>query len=352
MSAAPQETTKETPDARDETPAWLTRHPNAGRVVAIGCLLLAAWLLTTQLRQVEWASVGSALRAFTPGSLAVALALAIASHVTYASYELVGRHLTQHGVPRRRTLTIGAISYAFNLNLGTLIGGFATRYRLYANAGLDLPQTTQVIGVSVVTNWFGYCALAGTVLTAWPPALPPDWVLDGRQLRWLGIAMLALAGAYLVACVLAPNRRWVWRGHALTTPSARIAVLQLLLSTLNWATIATLVWWVMKRPIEWPAVAGVFLLAAVAGIVVRVPAGLGVLEAVFLALLSHRVPAAQLMAGLIVHRAVYYLLPLAIGGSLMLWLEREHRREGAHGQAAHHDDRDPSARPANEPREA
>jgi uncharacterized membrane protein YbhN (UPF0104 family) len=332
----------------DEKPAWLARFPHAGRVITIACIALAAWLLTTQLRHVEWASVGSALRTFTPASLAVALALAFASHATYASYELVGRHLTQHRVPRRRTLTIGAVSYAFNLNLGTLIGGFATRYRLYTQEGLGLPQTTQVIGVSVVTNWFGYCALAGTILSAWPPALPPDWVLDGRQLRWLGLALLALAGSYLVACTLAPNRRWVWRGHALTTPSARIALLQLLLSTLNWTTIATLVWWVMKRPIEWPAVAGVFLLAAVAGIVVRVPAGLGVLEAVFLALLSHRVPAAQLLAGLIVHRAVYYLLPLVIGGTLMLWLERAHRRtqeQAGPGDAS-------PARPAVEANEA
>jgi glycosyltransferase 2 family protein len=309
-----------------DKPTWLARFPNAGRVLTVACIALAAWLLTQQLRDVEWASVGTALRAFTPFSLAVAFALAVASHVLYASYELIGRHLTQHGVPRLRTLTIGAVSYAFNLNLGTLIGGFATRYRLYANAGLDIPQTTQVIGVSVVTNWFGYCALAGTVLTAWPPALPPHWVLDGAQLRGLGLAMLALAGTYLAACTLAPNRRWEWRGHALTTPSARVALLQGLLSTLNWATIATLVWWVLGRPLEWPAVAAVFLLAAVAGVVVRVPAGLGVLEAVFLALLAHRVPAAQLLAGLIVHRVVYYFVPLTVGAALMLWLERDHRR--------------------------
>lgn len=333
----------------DGMPDWMARFPNAGRVITVACLLLAAWLLTTQLRHVEWAAVGSALHAFTPLSLAVAFALAIASHATYASYELVGRHLTQHGVPRLRTLTIGLISYAFNLNLGTLIGGFATRYRLYANAGVGLPQATQVIGVSVVTNWFGYCALAGTVLTVWPPALPPDWVLDGRELRWLGLALLALAGLYLAACTLAPNRRWVWRGHTLTTPSARIALLQLLLSTLNWATISTLVWWVMGRPIAWPAVAGVLLLAAVAGLIVRVPAGLGVLEAVFLALLSHRVPAAQLLAGLIVHRAVYYLVPLAIGGTMMLWLEREHRRTQA---PAGKDTPPPARRPTAEPTEA
>lgn len=301
------------------------RFPHAGRVVTVALIVLAAALLARQLRDIEWAAVGTALRAFTWPSLAVALGLAAASHALYASYELIGRHLTGHRLPARHVLTIGAASYAFNLNLGALVGGFAARLRFYLKAGLRAPQATQLIGVSIVTNWVGYLALAGTLLMLRPPALPPAWPLDGTELRWVGLGMVGFAAAYLGACVIAPNRRWQWHGHELTTPSARIALLQLVLSALNWLTIATLVWWVMERPVALADVATVFLLAAVAGVVVHVPAGLGVLEAVFLALLSHRVPAAQLLAGLIVHRAVYYLVPLAVAGVLTWRLERRQR---------------------------
>ena len=42
-----------------------------------------------------------------------------------------------------------------------------------------------------------------------------------------------------------------------------------------------------------PSVLGVLLVAAVAGVIAHVPAGLGVLEAVFIALLAHRVPQAR-----------------------------------------------------------
>lgn len=334
---------------RDPTPAWLARHPHAGRIVTVACIAFAGWLLMRQLRDVEWSSVATALRAFTPMSLAVAFALACVSHALYASYELIGRRLTHHGVPPARTMTIGAISYAFNLNLGTLIGGFATRYRLYANAGLGLPQTMQVIGVSVLTNWIGYAALAGATLAWRPPALPADWPLDGTELRWLGLAMLAVAAAYVAACSFAPGRRWQWRAKTLTTPSARVALLQVALSALNWGTIGTLVWWLMQRPVEWVAVLGVFLIAAIAGLIVRVPAGLGVLETVFLALLSHRVPPAQLLAGLIAHRIVYYLVPLAIAGGTMLWLERRHRRAGHATDASGSHAPAPRRRPAATP---
>ena len=306
---------------------WRAHLPWAGRVVTLLLVAAAGWLLVRQLRHMDWDAVVAALRAFTPATLAVACALAFASHALYASYELVGRHLTRHGLPPRRVLLIGAVSYAFNLNLGTLVGGIAARLRLYTHAGLGVPQATQLIGISVLTNWLGYAALGGGLLLWHPPALPDDWAIGAAELRWLGPALVVLAAAYLVACAVAPGRRWAWRGHVLVTPSARIALLQVGLSMLNWATIATLVWWVMQRPVDWPSVATVFLIAAVAGVLVHVPAGLGVLEAVFLALLSHRVPPAQLLAGLIVHRVVYYLVPLAMAAPAMLWLER-HPRSG------------------------
>ena len=59
------------------------------------------------------------------------------------------------------------------------------------------------------------------------------------------------------------------------------------------------------------AVVGVLLLAAVAGVVTHVPAGLGVLEAVFVACLSD-VGTTTVLAALLSYRAVYYLVPLAL----------------------------------------
>ena len=80
-----------------------------------------------------------------------------------------------------------------------------------------------------------------------------------------------------------------------------------------------------RRP--YGTVLAVFLLAAMAGLIVRVPGGLGVLEAVFIALLSHRVPEGQLLGALLAYRALYYMLPLGIASLMYLRMELAAKRQ-------------------------
>ena len=75
-------------------------------------------------------------------------------------------------------------------------------------------------------------------------------------------------------------------------------------------------------------------MAAVAGVITHVPAGLGVLEAVFVTMLSSRLPAAQLLAGLLAYRAVYYLLPLAVAAALFAHVEWRRERSFKNGYPA------------------
>jgi glycosyltransferase 2 family protein len=58
----------------------------------------------------------------------------------------------------------------------------------------------------------------------------------------------------------------------------------------------------------------------------HVPGGLGVLEAVYVAVLGARVPTASLLAALLAFRALYYVLPLAVAAALHLVLELGARR--------------------------
>lgn len=53
-----------------------------------------------------------------------------------------------------------------------------------------------------------------------------------------------------------------------------------------------------------------------------IPAGLGVLEAVYLALLSGSVKQGALMGAVLAYRVLYYLVPLAGGLAMYLFLER------------------------------
>jgi uncharacterized membrane protein YbhN (UPF0104 family) len=288
----------------------------AKRALTIAFLALVLGLVASQARSVDWASVRASLLAYPASTLLAAAALAAASFCLYCSYDLIGRHQTRHRLPARRVAAIAFTSYAFNLNLGSLVGGVAFRYRLYSRRGLATDVITQVLALSLLTNWLGYLLAGGAVFALAPLVLPPQWHIGTGGLRVLGVGMLSAALAYLAICAFATRRVWQSRGRDVRLPSGRLAALQLAVSSINWMLIAAIVWTLLQRHVDYPTVLAVLLVAAVAGVIAHVPAGLGVLEGVFVALLAHRVPMSELLAALVAYRAIYYLAPLAMASAL------------------------------------
>lgn len=302
----------------------MSRHPHrwqkrAGRVLVLAVLMVVAVLLVRQARGTDWAAVAEALRGYGPAKLAAALGLVATSYALYAGYELLSRRQVAHGVPVPRAAAIGLVSYAFALNLGALVGGGGMRLRLYRRVGLGAAKVARLALFAVVTNWLGYCVLAGTALLLGQVPLPGA---AGAEPAWraLGVAMLAAALAYLLACARWPSRRFQLRGHGFTMPRARMAVMQLLLSSLNWASLAALAWLLLPGDVAYARVLVVVLAAAMAGILLHTPAGLGAWEWVFLHAFAATLGREPVIAALLALRGLYYLLPLGVAvlGYLLL----------------------------------
>ncbi|WP_420473919.1 lysylphosphatidylglycerol synthase domain-containing protein [Noviherbaspirillum sp. ST9] len=316
---------------RGEKGKGVTRHawwPWTKRVLTVLFFAAIGYLLYTQAREVEWDEVWTSIRRRPAGTMLAAMAFAAASYATYSCFDLFGRYVTRHGLAVPKVMTVNFVSYAFNLNMGALVGGVAFRYRLYSRFGLDTATTTRVVAMSMLTNWLGYLLLAGLAFLWAPPEPPPDWKLDVGGLRVLGAALLAAAIAWLLLCAFSRRRTWTVRGHEIELPSLRLALLQLGVSTFNWLLIAATVYTLLEHKIMFPTVLAVMLVAAVAGVITHVPAGLGVLETVFVVLLSHQVPRSELLAALLAYRGIYYLLPLAVATVVYLALEVRARRAG------------------------
>ncbi len=295
--------------------------PWAKRMLTLAFFALVAYLLFSQAQTIEWDKVFANMRSLPPAVLLAAVALAAASHALYSCFDLLGRYVTGHPLSAGEVMTVTFISYAFNLNLGSLIGGIAFRYRLYSRHGLDTGTVTRVVAISMLTNWLGYLLLTGIVFW-WRPVSPPSgWKLDAFGLQLLGAALSAAAVAYVLLCAFAGRRDWSVRGMELTLPSARLALLQLAMSALNWLLIAGVIFTLLEQRIAFPEVLGVLLVAAIAGVIAHVPAGLGVIEAVFMALLSDQLPRSELLAALLTYRAIYYLAPLAVATLVYLTIE-------------------------------
>ena len=298
----------------------------AKRTLTLTLFILVPVLLFMLVKNLEWQEVESALQSYDATTLALAIGICFASYLVYSSFDLLGRLYTRHKLPVRQVLPVVFVCYAFNLNLTAWVGGIALRYRLYSRLGLNVPTITKIFSLSLITNWLGYTLLAGVIFSLGFIQLPPSWSIGASSLRVIGIVLLLTTLAYLFACRLSTRRVWHIRGQTLTLPSLRLASIQALLGALNWSLMALLIFVLLPEQAFYPSVLGVLLISSIAGVVTHIPAGLGVLEAVFIALLHHHIAKGSLLAALIGYRAIYFLLPLAIACLVYLVLEKDAKK--------------------------
>ena len=312
------------PSHRRHRPLWKW----LGRAFITVIVALAAWLLLRLLRDVDWNEVLATLAAYPMITLVGAVVLVACSYLLYGAYDLLGRHYTHHTLSRRTTASIAFVAYACNLNLGPIVGAVGLRLRLYTRYGLRAAQVARIVGLSFVTNWSGYLLLGGAVLALRQVELPPSMSIGTGALQVLGVLMMALPVAYVVACARSKRREWHVRGHHFRLPAAGTAALQVACACTNWAVIAGVIWALLPAQVPYGTVLATFLSASVVALAAHIPGGLGVLEGVFLYALGDRVAPHTLLAALLAFRAMYYLLPLAVAGATFFVLEARARRRG------------------------
>lgn len=94
------------------------------------------------------------------------------------------------------------------------------------------------------------------------------------------------------------------------------------LSAANWMAMGAIIWLLLGSEINYFLVLGVLLVSSIAGVIIHIPAGIGVLEAVFIAMLSGEdISKGAIIAALLAWRALYYFLPLLLATVAYLLLE-------------------------------
>jgi glycosyltransferase 2 family protein len=305
------------------------------RALSILFFAAVAALLARYGSHLEWGDILDALTSIPLSALLLAIGLAAASHLLYSCFDLIGRRYTGHNLPAHTVMAVSFVSYVFNLCIGSFVGGVGFRYRLYSRLGLKTGVITRIVSMSMLTNWLGYKLLAGLLFLIHPLALPPSWHMGNHGLQWVGAVLVAISGAYVIACWRMGDHVWNWRGHELYLPPWRMALLQMAISCVNWCLMAGVIYVLLGRSIVYTDVLTVLLIGAIAGVFAHVPAGLGVFEFVYVALLSHIVPQNRLLGALLGYRAIYYIAPLVVGSLMYLAMElrakrrrRELRSEG------------------------
>lgn len=281
-------------------------------------------MMVIYARKTDWSTVWQVIHGYNRKALLSACALVILSYLIYGGYDLMARARCGHFLAKRQVMLVAFICYAFNLTLSAWVGGIGMRYRLYARLGLKKRVITRIFSLSITTNWIGYILLGGILFTVDTVPLPPRWYVNENTLRLLGIGLLAIILIYLWACARAKKRSITLRGHMLELPDLRFALIQIALSSANWAIMAAIIWLLIGSDAHYPLVLGVLLISSIAGVIVHIPAGIGVLETVFITLLAgEHITHGKLIAALIAYRVLYFFIPLLLATFSYLWLESQ-----------------------------
>ncbi|APG17308.1 hypothetical protein A3780_07000 [Kosakonia radicincitans] len=291
-------------------------HPRwrlAKKILTMLFFIAVAVLLVLYAQKVNWDDVWQVIRDYNRTALLSAVALVIVSYVLYGFYDLLGRAYCGHKLAKRQVMLVSFICYAFNLTLSTWVGGIGMRYRLYSRLGLPGSTITRIFSLSITTNWLGYILLGGVIFTFGVVQIPAHWYIDERTLRIVGVVLLLVIIGYLWCCAFAKRRHLTVKGHKLVLPSWKFAVAQLVISSANWIAMGAIIWLLLGMKADFFFVLGVLLVSSIAGVIVHIPAGIGVLEAVFIALLAgEHVAQGTIIAALLAYRVLYYFLPLLL----------------------------------------
>lgn len=233
-------------------------------------------LLVVYAKKVDWGDVWTVIRDYNRTALLSAVGLVIVSYLLYGCYDLLGRLYCGHKLAKRQVMLVSFVCYAFNLTLSTWVGGIGMRYRLYSRLGLPGSTITRIFSLSITTNWLGYILLGGIIFTFGVVQLPDHWYIDEGTLRILGIVLLLIIAVYLWFCAFAKRRHMTIKGQKLVLPSWKFALAQMAISSANWMAMGAIIWLLMGQDVNYFFVLGVLLVSSIAGVIVHIPAGIGV----------------------------------------------------------------------------
>ena len=280
--------------------------------------VLAAVAIHHAVAEFNYHQLRQALRALTHTQLAFALLATVASYVTLTGYDWSALTYLGKRIPYAQVALTAMCGYAISNTAGlSLLSGGSVRYRLYANHGLDGAEIAQITAFSALAFGLGVSAIGAFSVLLAPAQIALVVNLPPALLRALGGLFLTGCVAFVVACLLrtTPISIGVLR---LRLPAGGLALQQLVISVVDMAFSGAVLYALLPPgDIGFIAFMGLYTAAAIAGVASHVPGGVGVFEAVMLVALSPSVPAANLGAGLLGYRVIYYLLPFMLAASVL-----------------------------------
>jgi len=303
-----------------------------GFAVSLTIIVIAVVVLYRILRDIDIEELIDALEATDWRTLIAAGAFVAAGYITLTFYDLFAlRTIGRTEIPYRVAALAGFTSYAVGHNVGaSVFSGGAVRYRIYSAWGLSVIEVTKICFVAGLTFWLGNATVLGLGILHAPQAARAIDQLPPWANRVLAVILLVLLAAYVA---------WVWvkprvigrDGWQVTLPGGPLTLLQIAIGIVDLASCAAAMYMLVpdEPNLGFVTVAVIFVAATLLGFASHAPGGLGVFDAAMMVALW-QFDKEDLLAGLLLFRLLYYIIPfvisLAILGVRELWLGRSSRR--------------------------
>jgi glycosyltransferase 2 family protein len=296
-----------------------------GVVLSLTIITVASIVLYRMLREIDFEDVIDAVEAVEKHDVVKAAMFVAAGYFTLTFYDLFAlRTIRRPDVPYRVAALAGFTSYAVGHNVGaSAFTGGAVRYRIYSRHGLSAVDVAKVCFIAGLTFWLGNATVLGLGVAYAPQAAS---AID-QLAPWFNRAM-----AFGVIGILATYVAWVWRtprvvgrhNWLVTLPNGPLTLLQIVVGIIDLACCAAAMYMLVPDEpyIGFVTLAVIFVASTLLGFASHSPGGLGVFDAAMLVALW-QFDTEDLLAGLLLFRLLYYLVPFAISlailGGRELW---------------------------------
>jgi uncharacterized membrane protein YbhN (UPF0104 family) len=285
-----------------------------GIVLSVAIIAVAAVVLYRKLHNINVSKVLTAMATVEYRDVAISAMFVALGYFTLTFYDLFAlRTIGRKDVPYRIAALAGFTSYSVGHNVGaSVFTGGAVRYRIYSAWGIDAIEVAKICFIAGLTFWLGNVTVLGFGFSYHPQAASdidqlPLWVN-----RTFGIIALIVLASYVA---------WVWRtpriigrqNWQVQLPSGPLTLLQIVIGIVD-LTCCALAMYVLvpnEPHMVFIDVAVIFVAATLLGFASHSPGGLGVFDAAMLIALWE-FDAEELLAGLLIFRLLYYILPFTL----------------------------------------
>ncbi len=297
-----------------------------GFLLSVAIIAVAVFVLVHMLHDLDIDQVFAALKAVTPHRIAVAAVFVAGGYFTLTFYDWFAlRTIGRPDVPYYTAALSGFTSYAVGHNIGaTVFTGGAVRYRIYSERGLTAVEVAKICFVAGLTFWLGNATVLGLSVALDPHAAGPITQLPGWINRLIAFGILGVLFSYI---------GWVWSAPrtigksdwTVELPSGPSTLLQIVIGLFDLGCCAMAMYMLLPTDphIDFITILVVFVSATLLGFASHAPGGLGVFDAAMLVALW-QFDKEDLVAGLLLFRVLYYLVPFAIALSILgtreIWL--------------------------------